>query len=280
MAFGSCAERNAFFFLSPTPLLRSVSLFFRLSCFSHFISIIFCFEFKLWHPCLPQDVCHKLQSNVVTMIFFFFLPVPFYDLVFSFLSFFLFFPSRSGASDVKQPRYGFVLFLLLFFWVGNKKNALFAQTFPPQLFYTNLSLSTHCSFFPSPIHCPILLSPSSPFMFPPFILLTSPCPSLSCPVLSPEDTPLTGALPTKGNAVFLLLEMMICCEMSSSAEMLLLWITEQKDECLCPECTEFVETSLLSFSLFGMIRQCTAILPITYTPGIRGLEVLTALASQ
>lgn len=115
MAFGSCAGWNAFFSLPPTPLLRSVCLFFRFSSFSlPLFSIIFCFEFKLWHPCLPQDVCHKLQSNVVTM-FFFLLPVPLYDLVFSFLSFFLFFPSRSGAPDVKQPRYGFVLFFLLFF---------------------------------------------------------------------------------------------------------------------------------------------------------------------
>lgn len=195
----------------------------------------------------------------------FFLPVPFYDLVFSFLSFFLFFPSRSGAPDVKQPRYGFVLFLLLFFWVGNKKNAPFAQTFPPQLFYINSSFSTQCSFY---------LPPITTYPSIPSLSFHAPPQPPSCwlrPVrhslvlysgLSPEDTPLTGARPTKGNAVFFfcLLEM-ICCEMSSIAEMSLLRLTEQKDECLCPECTEFVETSLLSFSLFGIIRQCIAIFP-------------------
>lgn len=137
-----------FFSVPHTSLKKCFAYFFGYLVSLLFYFYYFYFEFKLWHPCLPQDVCHKLQSNVVTMIFF--LPVPFYDLVFSFLSFFLFFPSRSGAPDVKQPRYGFVLFLLQFFWVGNKKNAPFAQTFPPQLFYTNPSFSTHCSFFLPP----------------------------------------------------------------------------------------------------------------------------------
>lgn len=197
----------------------------------------------------------------------FFLPVPFYDLVFSFLSFFLFFPSRSGAPDVKQPRYGFVLFLLLFFWVGNKKNAPFAQTFPPQLFYINPSFSTQCSFYLPPIttypsipslsfHAP---HPPNPHLVDFALSVTL----LSCTLAFLLKTRLWPELSRRKVMLFFFfcLFEMICCEMSSIAEMSLLRLTEQKDECLCPECTEFVETSLLSFSLFGIIRQCIAIFP-------------------
>lgn len=269
MAFGSCAEWNAFFFLSPTPLLRSVCLFLFYLVSLLFCFYYFCFEFKLWHPCLPQDVCHKLQSNVVTMIFF--LPVPFYDLVFSFLSFFLFFPSRSGASDVKQPRYGFVLFFAALFLSGEQKKRSFCPNFPsPALLYNSVPFDAlflisfpHSRPFPS---IPFLSFHVPSLHLVDFALSVT---LLSCTLAFLPKTRLWPELSQQKVMLFLLFEMM-CCEMSSATEMLLLWITEQKDECLCPECTELVETSLLSFSLFGIIRQCFTV-TLTCTPRIRGL---------
>lgn len=77
-------------------------------CLSLFLSLLsfpFLLWVDLWHPRVPRDVCHKLQSNLVTMLAFF--PCLFMTFFFfHFFLLFLFFPSRSGAPDVKQPRYG------------------------------------------------------------------------------------------------------------------------------------------------------------------------------
>lgn len=106
-------QMKMLFFLNPPHLTQEVFflLLFVLSL-SVSLFLVFYLWFELWHPNLPQDVCHKLQSNVVTMLFFFpCLLWPSFFFLFLFL-FSVFSLSRSGAPDVKRPRYGFIPFYL------------------------------------------------------------------------------------------------------------------------------------------------------------------------
>lgn len=92
---------RSFVCLFGSAFIFSISLSLLLSL----LSFPFLLWVDLWHPRVPRDVCHKLQSNLVTMLAFF--PCLFMTFFFfHFFLLFLFFPSRSGAPDVKQPRYG------------------------------------------------------------------------------------------------------------------------------------------------------------------------------
>lgn len=85
-----------FFFLIPLSPLKQCMSFISL------ISSSVLVWFELWHPYLSQDVCHKLQSNVVTMLLF--LPGHFYDLPVFPIPFFCSFPQ--GLAHMKSNRQG------------------------------------------------------------------------------------------------------------------------------------------------------------------------------
>ncbi len=112
--FGTCANWNAFFltlslpfppFLyfplntSYCPLLKKC-VFILPSSF--FPSPLVSFKFGI-RVCLRMSVTNCSQTLWQC---FSFPPVPFLWPSYFFFSFFLFFPSRSGAPDVKEPRYG------------------------------------------------------------------------------------------------------------------------------------------------------------------------------
>lgn len=165
MAFGSCAKWNAFFSVPHTSLKKCLLVFSVVRSLILFLLFFALSSNSDIHVCPRMSVTN---CSPTLWQWFFSFPCLFMTSFFPFFLFFLFFPSRSGAPDVKQPRYGFVLFLLLFFLSGEQKNAPFAQTFPPQLFLcTNPSFSYPVFFFPFLTHYPTLLFPSSPFIPPP-----------------------------------------------------------------------------------------------------------------
>lgn len=217
------------FFPSSTPLIapflwKSVCLFYLPPFF--FSSLPFGF-LQIWHPCLPQDVCHKLQSNVVTMLFVsaraFFM-----TLLFLF-SFFLFFPSRSGAPDGKEPRYGaspisfFFSFLNSPFFVPNPCfHNSFNLLFPPSISLSRWFLCPFILCYLCVLHVR-LLTP---------VLSTGPAPG-AAPLM---------ATPAAGNALMLSLTCLFwswCCAVTnrtqnaqsqSSAVILAVWLYLKKEK--------------------------------------------------
>lgn len=208
-------------FLSPQhlllPFLEEVCVYFTFLLF--FPSPLVSFKFGI-RVCLRMSVTNCSQTLWQC---FSFPPVPFLWPSYFFFSFFLFFPSRSGAPDVKEPRYGASPISFSFFFFDSP---LFV---PNPCFHNSFNLP----YFPS-------ISLSRWFLCP-FILcyLCVLHVRLHTPVLSTGPAPGAAPLmatPAAGNALTLSLTCLFwswCCAVTnrtqnaqsqSSAVILAVWL--------------------------------------------------------
>lgn len=129
-------------------------------------------------------------SQPLWQCFWFFYPVPFlWPSFFPFLLFFLFFPSRSGAPDVKERRYGPLSPSLFFFSFILYLFALLTHSFPSTFQKNNLFCFLPCSLHPSSLPLPSLSRWFGVLSFSTVCVCVSfMCASpLSCPLAQPQD---------------------------------------------------------------------------------------------